>query len=151
MTTATKIDWHIQPIQTQDLPKLVKIEKESNSSKKVKSEFKELLSCPNNACILAVKRTKTGYSILGFLIYKFSSSYLQIIKLSVDSKYFRNGIASGLINCLIDKLDSSRNYIEINVCETNLPMHLVLKKNQFIAKKIIKEGQKSLYFFKYEK
>lgn len=87
--------------------------------------------------------------VIGFCIYSLENpETFNILHLAVDENFYRQGIATKLIDRMKSKLNDKRNILEYEVPENYLAMHLFLKEMNFKAK-IVRNREEDIFKFTY--
>jgi ribosomal protein S18 acetylase RimI-like enzyme len=132
-------------MEKDDLEKVVEIQKEIDNYYNLEQAKK---FAKKKASICAVVECEN--ELVGFVFYEIKGvSKIIINQLSVKSNQRRKGVGTFLIDSLISKLNNRRKKIEIQVSEYNLGAQLFLKKRDFKATEIFKDGNYSDYKFVY--
>lgn len=119
-----------------DLDKVLDIEKNSFDSPWVEKDFLVYLRKRN--CIGLVY--EIDFTIVGFMIYELHKNYLEIKNLAIDPDQRHKNYGSDMIKRMQDKLNQQkRQFILLNVKESNLGAHLFFQKNEFKAVKVIRK------------
>jgi ribosomal-protein-alanine N-acetyltransferase len=106
------------------------------------------------------KRTAVGLvaefreRVIGHLMYNLHEDHLSVPRMAVHPAFRRYGIGGVLLKKLITKVEfsvesSKRKTIEITVPESCFGMHMLLKKNGFLAKNIVRGEDEDYYEFVY--
>jgi len=98
MTAKTLLSIHIRPMMIDDLPQVIKIEKNSYD---YPWSDKVLQGCLENKydCYVAAKNKL----VIGYLISKISFPESHILNLTVDNEYREKGIGSQLLDLVLSK------------------------------------------------
>lgn len=87
--------------------------------------------------------------VIGFCIYSLENpETFNILHLAVDERFYRQGIATKLIDRMKSKLNDKRNILEYEVPESYLAMHLFLKAMNFKAK-VLRNREEDIFKFTY--
>lgn len=90
--------------------------------------------------------------LMGFVVYEYMKKSIYIIKFGVDPLYREAGIGTALINRVKCSLNDELSTLEISVPDNQLVSHLFLKKQGFLAKKVLRiDGQADHYLFEYDR
>ena len=88
--------------------------------------------------------------VIGFCIYSLENpETFNILHLEVDDRFYRQGIATKLIDRMKSKLNDKRNVLEYEVHESYLAMHLFLKKMKFKAIVLRNREEEDIFKFTY--
>lgn len=71
--------------------------------------------------------------IVGYYLYTLHKDHVEIIGFMVHPDYRYNGVGSEMMASVANKLTKTRNYITLQVHESNLDFQLFLKKMGFTA------------------
>lgn len=117
------------------------------------SESDLIESLRQRNCIGAVAESECGL-IQGYCIYELFPSYITITSLAVHPDVQGQGIGSGIVNRIKDKLDyGKRVRIKTLVRESNFPAQMFFKSAGFIATEVVKGGYEETdedgYLFQY--
>lgn len=118
-----------------DLDLITCIDTKSHEEYWTKEEFKKRLSQKSITCLVMEEEG----SLIAFLIYEIFLRRFTIIRMGVHRLYRRKGIGKSLILNLINKLNEKRELISAEVRETNLPVQLFLKAQQFKAVEVLQD------------
>jgi [ribosomal protein S18]-alanine N-acetyltransferase len=78
--------------------------------------------------------------VVGHMIYRLHKDRLELLRLAVCKHHRRCSVATLLLEKLYSKIiDGRRNRIVVNVPDWNLPMHITLKANGYIASAMMKD------------
>jgi ribosomal-protein-alanine N-acetyltransferase len=125
---------NVRSIRPEDLNSILDIERVSFPNPWTKKTFCSSLGNKENVGLLIEDKSK----ILGYVIYRVSSTQLFIINIAVSPLERRKKIGTNLVNRVISNLDN-RKKIFITVSDQSLDAHLFLKSLEFKAIKILKD------------
>ena len=80
----------------------------------------------------------TEYSVLGYCIYELHKTRYDIMNIAVHPRYRHQGVATSLVNRLINKLDNRRSAVSTIVRETNLSAQLFFQRQGFRATNVLR-------------
>jgi len=119
-----------------DLDRVIQIENEVFDSPWQEKDFLSALKKRN--CIGKV--ILDGEIVVGYVIYDLEKKGMSILNIAVDPVRLRTGVATQMIEQLINRLSiTGRTRISVVVRETNLVAQLFFKSLGFLAKKVLKE------------
>lgn len=127
-----------------DMNQILRIEESSYSTPWTLEKFRGLLKRPTCACMVAVSGSKDV--VLGFAVFEVGRGCLRLINLAVDPDFRRMGVATSLVGALKAKL-RSRTF-EVVVSDQFIEAHLFLKRQGFVAVKVLKGSSGSNYLFR---
>lgn len=134
--TASRTDVHIRWMIRRDMQNVLAIEKASFDDPWTEEDV--LVALRKRTMIPLV--AELNETILGFMFYDLSKTHFEIVKFAVPPQWRRSGIGSNFIERLKDKLDlQRRSQILAYVRESNLPTHLFLRNQGFMATDIIED------------
>ena len=121
---------HIRWMIRRDLPTVLNIEERCFEYPWKEEDFIRCLRQRN--CIGMV--AERGDQVLGFMIYELHKTRLHLLSMAVDPDYSRQGIGRIMVEYLISKLSyQRRNWLVLEVRESNLPAQLFFKSMGFRA------------------
>ena len=126
------IQHRIRWVMRKDLTKIVEISQQH--CLKSEDDFKQMFSGRD----VIGKVMEIDDKIIGYIIYKVRPRDFEILDLAIVEEYKRNGLATEFISHLANRLKSPRGNILCRVRDTNLPMHMMLKKNDFKAVMLVR-------------
>lgn len=87
--------------------------------------------------------------VIGFCIYSLENKEtFNVLHLAIDKHFYRQGIATKLIDRMKSKLNDKRNILEYEVPESYLAMHLFLKAMNFKAR-VLRNKDEDIFKFTY--
>ena len=127
---------HIRWMIRRDLPTVLNIEERCFEYPWKEEDFIRCLRQRN--CIGMV--AERGDQVLGFMIYELHKTRLHLLSMAVDPDYSRQGIGRIMVEYLISKLSyQRRNWLVLEVRESNLPAQLFFKSLGFRAVGILNQ------------
>ncbi len=112
MSEATAAGFKIRPISFSDLAQIVAIERRAFTSPWSVSMFVLELSKPSGICLAAVDETR----ILGYVMCARYDEAYHIMDLATDPDHRGAGVASALLNAVIERAGADANYtLEVRV------------------------------------
>jgi len=115
-----------------DLTKIVEISQQH--CLKSEDDFKQMFSGRD----VVGKVMEIDDKIIGYIIYKVRPRDFEILDLAIIEEYKRHGFATEFMSHLSSRLKSPRINILCRVRDSNLPMHMMLKKNDFKAVMLVR-------------
>jgi ribosomal-protein-alanine N-acetyltransferase len=98
---------------------------------------------------------ESSKKVIGFAVYQLEDNFINILNMAVHPKYERRKAGTNLILKLKAKLVPKRDYLQIDVRESNLNAQLFLKKMGFRAIEVMrgfhKEPREDAYRFQFIK
>lgn len=77
--------------------------------------------------------------LAGYIIYSLHKNTLKIDRVVIDEEFKGKGLGTFIISRLKNKLNNKRTKISIIVPDSHFHTHMLLKRNDFIAVKVLKE------------
>jgi ribosomal protein S18 acetylase RimI-like enzyme len=124
----------IAPIRKKELVKITSItppmindlravERLSFEHPKSESWWRQSHLAPDHRILCA----KVGSEVIGFIVYRITTSSVRVLSLAVEPEYRRQGIGKRLINRAKMSLSENRPYFALDVDQGNLDAHNFLK------------------------
>lgn len=136
LTTFNKINVKIKWMTSKDIPMLVSVC--DNDLDWKRDDFKEFLKKKTNVILVA---TINEYAV-GFVAFELNSNHVHITALVVDKSLRRRNIGTQLVQRVkFGFMKNGRESCQIVTNEKNTGLQLFLKKNQFLATRVLR------YFF----
>jgi ribosomal-protein-alanine N-acetyltransferase len=133
---STKLDVHIRWMIRRDIPIVLDIESYNPDP----WEESTILRCLRDQNCIGMVAELQDETIAGFMIYNLHAKVIEVLNLAVHPVFHRQGVGSALIEKLTSKLCCERrNKLRYYVRDDNLPAHLFLKSQGFIATEILHE------------
>ncbi len=135
----TYIRWMIRI----DLPEVVAIDEQCCKPMKAADEEAFLVELRQRCCIgmVTVDQQKRGDPVVGFMVYELAKHSITVTRFGVDPNRRNEGIGKAMIDKLTAKLTTHRRRkIVVDVPETNLEFLSFLRKQGFLAKKVLREA-----------
>jgi [ribosomal protein S18]-alanine N-acetyltransferase len=111
--TATALN--IRRLSYADLPQVVAIERRSFPTPWSLAMFVLELSKPSGVCLAALRDGELG----GYLVCSRYDTVWHVMNISVDPDFRRQGIATALLETLLERIDDGRAQITLEVRPTN--------------------------------
>lgn len=133
-----------------DIKDIVEIERLSYSTPWTAEDFSHCLNRHNFVGVVA----EINHRVVGFLICEMHKKTIRLVNLAVHPKFKRKGVASQLVDDMVQKLSSGRyERIMAEIRETNLPAQLFFRSKNFraysIEKGLFEDTGEDGYIFEY--
>jgi [ribosomal protein S18]-alanine N-acetyltransferase len=136
--TATSI--HIRWMISRDIADVVRIEEDSFAwDAWTEEDFLRCFRQRNCIAMVAELGEDERPFNVGFMVYEFHKTYLEVLNFAVAPRYRRLGVGGELAAKLIGKLEARRRRrIVVNVRETNLMAQLFFRAQGFRAARVLR-------------
>jgi len=124
-----QIEWMIR----RQMPRILDIENESFEFPCSEEDFTD---CARRDPVMVAK---VDDQIVGFLMYQPQKAFSTVLDFAVARSFRRHGIASKMMNILINKLSAKMRCITLEIRETNLPGQLFLRALGFRAVSVLRQ------------
>jgi len=147
-----KVNIRLRWFVRRDFPEILNIESKSFDFPWQENDF--VITLRRRTCIGMVAETKEKEKVVGYMIYEFHKSRINMLNFAVHQNWRCRGVGCQMIGRMISKL-SSQGYkrITTEIRETNLTGQIFLQKRGFKAINILHnywdEGDEDAYVMEY--
>lgn len=136
--TKPSVDLHVRWMIRRDFGDVMRIEREEFANPYTVDELTEFMERRNVIGMVAEDfRNDDAGRIVGFMVYAFHKSRIELLDFAVDGWSQGQGIGTAMMNKLKGKLHTDRRrYIEFDVSENNTDGQLFLKALGFVCTEI---------------
>jgi len=117
-----------------DLDPIIAIDVKSHEEYWTEDDFKKRLKQKSISCLVV----EDEGAVIGFIVYELFLHRFSLLRIGVAPLHRHKTIGSALLNELAGKLTDKRTLISAEVRETNLPIQLFLKSQNYKAVEVLR-------------
>ncbi len=147
MTTRTLATPDMRWMIRRDLTAVIGIDAAQFADPLSEQDFIDLLRVSSNIGMVI----EYGGDVVGYVLYELHATRLNILRLAICPLFMRMSMGTLVIERLKAKLTNShrRKWLECLVPDDNLPAHLFLRANGFVAVSTVRKEGQDYYHFRY--